>query len=138
MKSLALICFLCSGFVLHGSVFIEEDFLEPEHKSLPPSKIVPLFGASSECEDEVAVVLTRGDGMPTDVSTVTDPYFEGYIQALVDMHYSEYRVVVLVKNRKIWLANLPKNRLIANSIVSIVKDVPGVRGSHFRRSSCKR
>lgn len=130
MKSLALICFLCSGFALHGSVFVEEDCSESEHKSLLPSKIVPLFGASSECEEEVAVVLTRGDGMPTDVSTVTDPYFEGYIQALVDMHYSEYRVVVLVKNRKIWLANLPKNRLIANSIVSFVKDVPGVKEVH--------
>ena len=62
-----------------------------------------------------------------DIENAPDAYFEGYIQALVDMHYAEYRVVVLVKGKKVWLANLPKNSLIANSIVSFVKDVPGVK-----------
>src|SRR5438132_785049 len=66
--------------------------------------------------DEVAVVLTRKDSIPLEVSTATDPYFEGYVQALVDMHYTEYRVIVIVKNRNIWLANLPKNKMLAESI----------------------
>lgn len=74
----------------------------------------------------VAVVLTRTDSIPQEVQTATDPYFEGYIQALVDMHYAEYRVVVLVKQHRVWLANMPKNSMLANSIVSFVKDVPGV------------
>jgi hypothetical protein len=66
--------------------------------------------------DEVSVVLTRSDNVPKDsVDGATDNYFEGYVQALVDMHYYEYKVVVLVKERKVWLANLPKNKLTANS-----------------------
>jgi hypothetical protein len=80
--------------------------------------------------EQIAVVLTRSDSVPLEVQAATDPYFEGYIQALVDMHYAEYRVVVLVKDREVWLANLPKNKLIANSIVSFVKDVPGVKEVH--------
>jgi len=31
------------------------------------------------------------------------------------------------KNHKVWLANLPKNKLLANSIVSFVKDIPEVK-----------
>lgn len=76
---------------------------------------------------EVAIVLSRSDSIPTEIHTATDPYFEGYIQALVDMHYAEYRVVVIVKDRNVWLANLPHNELMSNSIVSFVKDVPGVK-----------
>lgn len=86
-----------------------------------------LMGEEVSPGEEVAVVLTRSDSVPSEVQTATDPYFEGYIQALVDMHYAEYRVVVLVKDRNVWLANLPKNKLIANSIVAFVKDVPGVK-----------
>ena len=78
-------------------------------------------------EEEIAAVLSRSDSVPIEsVEDASDSYFEGYIQALVDMHFAEYQVVVLVKDRKVWLANLPKNKLIANSIVSFVKDVPGV------------
>ncbi len=78
--------------------------------------------------EEVSIVLTRSDSLPADFTeTATDPYFEGYIQALVDTHYGEYRVIVLVKDRKVWLANMPKNKLTANSIESFVKDVPGVK-----------
>ncbi len=68
------------------------------------------------------------DNIPAEsIHSESDPYFEGYIQALVDMHYYEYRVVVLVKNHKVWLANLPKNKMLANSIVSFVKDIPEVK-----------
>ena len=81
-------------------------------------------------EGEVAVVLTRTDSLPPELEKATDAYFEGYIQALVDMHYAEYRVVVISKDKKIWLANLPKNELLAKSIVQFVKDVPGVKEVH--------
>lgn len=86
----------------------------------------PVFAEDSE-RSEIAVVLTRTDAIPQDsVMDTTDPYFEGYLQALVDMHFSEFRVVVLVKNRDVWLTNLPKNSVHANAIVSFLKDVPGV------------
>ena len=86
-----------------------------------------LFAENEMDSSEVAVVLTRADSIPLEVEKAPDAYFEGYIQALVDMHYAEYRVVVIVKDRKVWLSNLPKNQLIANSIISFVKDVPGVK-----------
>jgi hypothetical protein len=82
---------------------------------------------SEAAKNEVAVFMTRSDSVPAEVKDASDPYFEGYLQAMVDMHYSEYRVIVIVKHHKVWLANLPKNRLIANSIVNFVKDVPGVK-----------
>lgn len=81
-------------------------------------------------ENEVAIVLSRADSIPQEIHTATDPYFEGYIQALVDMHYSEYRVVVIVKDKDVWLANLPANELISRSIMSFVKDIPGVKEVH--------
>jgi hypothetical protein len=82
---------------------------------------------SLAAQDKVAVFITRTDGLPDDVKSATDPYFEGYLQALIDMHYGEYSVVVLVKKKKVWLANLPKNAMIAKSIIGFVKDVPGVQ-----------
>ena len=96
--------------------------------------LFPVYGSeelkkpSEQSREEVSVVLTRKDNLPAEsIHSATDPYFEGYIQALVDLHYYEYRVVVLVKNHKVWLANLPKNKLTANSIVSFVKDIPEVK-----------
>lgn len=85
----------------------------------------------AEQDNEVAVILTRSDSIPLEsIDGATDPYFEGYIQALVDMNYAEYRVIVLVKEKEVWLANLPKNQLISHSIISYVKDIPGVQEVH--------
>ena len=90
--------------------------------------ICPFLLAAEEASKEVSVILTRSDSIPADaIEGTTDPYFEGYIQALVDMHYYEYRVVVMVKDHTVYLANLPKNKLTAKSIASFVKDVPGVK-----------
>jgi hypothetical protein len=86
--------------------------------------------ADEPSPNDVAVVLTRTDSIPHEVQEATDPYFEGYIQALVDMHYAEYRVVVMVKHHNVWLSNMPGNKMIANSIVSFVKDIPGVKEVH--------
>ncbi|OGN57830.1 MAG: hypothetical protein A3C42_04095 [Chlamydiae bacterium RIFCSPHIGHO2_02_FULL_45_9] len=80
-------------------------------------------------ESEVAV-LSRRDTLSEEIQTASDPYFEGYIQALVDIHYAEYCAVVIVKDHKVWLANMPNNKMIANSIVSFVLDVPGVEAVH--------
>lgn len=56
----------------------------------------------------------------------TDAYLEGYIQALVDVHYYEFNVSVLVKNRNVTLYNLPDNALISNSIFVFVSHLPEV------------
>lgn len=78
-------------------------------------------------KSKVAVIMTRTDSIPPEIENAPDAYFEGYLQALVDMHYAEYRVVIISKDRHIWLANLPKNELLAKSIVQFIKDVPGVK-----------
>lgn len=88
-----------------------------------------LFG-EEETASNVAVMFSRSDTIPEQVQEASDPYFEGYIQALVDMHYAEYRVTVIVKHRKVWLANMPNNKMLSNSIVSFVRDVPGVEEVH--------
>ena len=90
--------------------------------------ICPFLLMAEEPQAEISVVLTRSDSIPAaSVNGMTDPYFEGYIQALVDMHYYEYSVVVLVKDHTVYLAHLPKNQLTAKSIISFVQDVPGVK-----------
>ena len=91
------------------------------------SLLFQCFSEELDSSQEVASILSRTDSVPVDsLDGSTDQYFEGYVQALIDMHYYEYRVIVFVKNHKVWLANLPKNKLTANSIISFVKDIPGV------------
>lgn len=80
--------------------------------------------AVAKIDDEV---LTRTDNLPVEtLAGASDSYLEGYIQALIDVHYYEYQVAVLVKNHKVQLANLPNNDLLAKSIIAFVKDLPGV------------
>lgn len=91
--------------------------------------------AEGGAQEEIAVVgkvpshlLTRADNLPVEsFEDATDPYLEGYIQALVDVHYYEYRVLVSVKDHRVLLSHLPKNELVAKSIVSFVEDLPGVK-----------
>lgn len=72
-------------------------------------------------------VIKRGDSLPVETfEHATDPYLEGYIQALIDSNYYEYDVTVVVKDHRVILYNLPKNDLVAKSIISFVQDLPGV------------
>jgi hypothetical protein len=86
------------------------------------------FADDAESKDVATIILTRTDSLPDETCTcgVPDPYFEGYIQALVDIHYGEYRVTVIVKDRVVYLANMPCNEMIAKSMASFVLDIPGV------------
>jgi len=73
-------------------------------------------------------IITRADGIPkTSVNGVDDNYLRGYIQALVDVHYHEFGVTVSVKDKNVFLSNLPKDGLIARSIITFVEDFPGVK-----------
>jgi hypothetical protein len=87
------------------------------------------YAASSKIAVESPeYLLTRADNLPVEsFEDATDPYLEGYIQALVDIHFYEYRVIVTVKDHHVHLSHLPKNELIANSIISFVRDLPGVQ-----------
>lgn len=92
-------------------------------------------------EDEIAKidpelsVIKRGDALPVEsFEHATDPYLEGYIQALIDISYYEYNVIVVVKDHHVILYNLPKNDLIAKSIISYVQDLPGVKSVEVREA----
>lgn len=87
-----------------------------------------IFSENEQYNENEILSLSRSDEIPQEsIKGASDPYFEGYIQALVDMHFYEFRVVVLVKDHTVWLANIPKNALLAKSITAFVKDVPGVQ-----------
>src|SRR5476651_1956106 len=89
------------------------------------------YSAYAEVPEEVLVAktseyfLTRSDNLPVEnFEDSTDPYLEGYIQALVDMNYYEMQVVVVVNEHDVYLYNLPNNPLIAESIMAFVRDLP--------------
>ena len=65
-------------------------------------------------EEEIVGGITRSDSIPQNTLVeAPDNYFEGYLQALIDMHYYEHKVVVLVHDKVVWLANMPKNELLS-------------------------
>ncbi len=71
--------------------------------------------------------MSRAEGIPDEqLGDNPDHYLEGYIQALVDMHYYEHQVVVIVDKDVVYLYNLPNNALLANSIIAFVQDIPCV------------
>jgi hypothetical protein len=77
-------------------------------------------------DEKKRLSLSRKDELPDHLDKNGDRYMEGYVQALIDANYYEYNVLVYVKNKVVYLFNLPKNDLISNSIVSFVKDIPSV------------
>lgn len=80
----------------------------------------------------------RADALPvTDFEHATDAYLEGYIQALVDMHFYEFQVLVSVRDHKVLLGNLPHNDLLSHSIVAFVQDIPGVKSVEVRQEFSK-
>ena len=88
--------------------------------------------------DVTLEVLTRSDSLPkAHFENASDAYLEGYIQALIDAHYYEYQVVVIVHNRKVYLANLPNNDLLSKSIIAFVSDLPGIESVEVKKLSKK-
>jgi hypothetical protein len=111
-------------------------------------KALLLFGlctfslcAADQVEDEIARIdpelsaIKRSDSLPKEnLENVSDTYLEGYIQALIDAHYYEYHVKVTVEDHAVYLSSLPKNELIARSIISFVQDIPGVKSVEVQES----
>ena len=127
LRILGIACFSLCCFSLCAEES-EPDFSELERLS------VDSMNPSQEIAYNLSPMLSRADGLPIEsFEDATDPYLEGYIQALIDIHFYEYRVIVVVKDHVVHLANLPKNELIANSIVEFVKDLPGVKTVDVRK-----
>ena len=71
--------------------------------------------------------FSRSDAISEDrLQEESDSYLEGYIQAMIDATYYEMNVLVYVKERKVFLYNLPKNNLLKKSIISFVQEIPEV------------
>ena len=90
-----------------------------------------LYSMEEELMDVGAQVASmeycRKEALPADhCEEMTDSFMQGYIQALIDVHYYEHKVRVSVDNHTVYLAHLPKNDLLSNSIISFVYDIPGV------------
>lgn len=93
-----------------------------EQSDCPEQVIEPLVADSSH-----VFLMDRGESIPPEhINLDSDVYLEGYIQALIDMHFYENQVIVSVKEHVVYLYNLPHNEMLSNSIVSFVQDLPGV------------
>lgn len=70
---------------------------------------------------------SRTNAVPTSRVTLSnDSYLAGYIQALIDLHYYEYQVLVYVEGHTVYLFNLPNDKRLCNSIIFFVNDLPDV------------
>jgi hypothetical protein len=85
-----------------------------------------LLASAPLVADEFEVKEGRPYSVPCDVLDQEDEFLEGYIQALLDMHYYEHQVRVRVVNRTAILYCLPNNELLASSITCFVQDFPGI------------
>lgn len=91
------------------------------------SMILPVFGQVDFCLDCVVddEVSTRSDHIPQNVLSVDDDvYLTGYVQSLLDMHYHDFRVMVVILEKKAHLFNLPPDERLAGDVISFVEDLP--------------
>jgi len=113
-----------------ASLFVLFSALEGVSASLPSQDVVLIDDQRQSeiilTEGKKRLSLSRTDQLPEHMGKQGDRYMEGYIQALIDANYYEYNVLVAVKENVVYVYNLPKNDLISNSILSFVKDMPGV------------
>jgi hypothetical protein len=74
------------------------------------------------------MVPKRSDIIPhSSTEEINDCFLEGYLQALIDLHYYEYKVQVAVDGDNAYLSNLPSNKLLADSIMNFIADHPLVQ-----------
>ncbi len=102
---------LCIVFVFLSVVALGENFSECVSGS-----------CSHECTNPRADNIPQGH-----VSGMSDDYLTGYVQSLIDMHYYEFQVRVIVRRRTVFVFNLPNNALTSNSILCFINDIPCIR-----------
>jgi hypothetical protein len=105
---------------LAGAYAQEEDAFEVMNSEFDDAEVLLIK------DEKKRLSLSRKDELPSNRDKNGDRYMEGYVQALIDANYYEYNVLVYVKDKVVYLYNLPKNDLISNSIVAFVKDIPSV------------
>jgi len=133
MKSMGFIGFIVLGLSLIAPLYCEEEDLDdPIDTEALIQKYEELIAKTGKKD----YLLSHLETVSTDhFENLTDTYLEGYIQALLDVHYYEMQIVVYVKDRIVTLYNLPDNALFESSIVTFVENLPEVKsvkkGNHM-------
>ena len=79
----------------------------------------------SGCTSSFHAPPTRSANIPTaHVTDMSDEYLTGYVQSLIDMHYYEFSVQVIVHNGTLYAFNLPNVFLMRQSILCFIQDIP--------------
>lgn len=108
--------------------------------------LIPFYIFSGSLSDKVFVkgykdgkspnFLTRTDNIPPgQLSKAEDTYLEGYIQALIDTHYYELGILVLVKDRKVYLYNMPNSYITREALISFVRDLPDIESVEVKEGA---
>lgn len=66
-----------------------------------------------------------------------DSYIEGYVQALLDLHYRDYFLRVQVERQTLYLYNLPIEQKVQESIFSFIEAIPCTTGISILREKEK-
>ncbi|MFY7842836.1 MAG: DUF1207 domain-containing protein [Rhabdochlamydiaceae bacterium] len=94
-----------------------------------------IFAETNDNHNQLDRSLQRSDSIPIqNVEMLSDHYLEGYIQALLDAHYYEFKVLATVHHGEVVLSNLPNNDLIAKSICAFVQDMPNIKSVKIEQS----
>lgn len=133
MKSVGFISLIVLGFTVSSLVFAYED---SEEDKIDTSALIQKYEELIAKSGKKDYLLSNLGTMNTEhFEDLTDTYLEGYIQALLDVHYYEMQIVVYVKDRNVTLYNLPDNTLFTNSIITFVENLPEVKsvtkGNHM-------
>jgi hypothetical protein len=92
---------------------------------LPLAAEEEIAGCISDYYCNDVIPQTRSDNIPqTHITDVSDEFLTGYLQALIDMHYYEFQVKVIVQDGIAYLFYLPNNELLAESIIGFIHGVP--------------
>ena len=131
MKSYGFISITCFSLSIFASLCSDEE-AQIDEKAIIIQKYEELIAKSGK-KDYLLSNLASLSSEHFEDSTAS--YLEGYIQALLDVHYYEFGIVVYVKDRDVVLYNLPDNALFTNSIITFVENLPEVKsvkkGNHM-------
>ncbi|NGX62330.1 MAG: hypothetical protein K940chlam9_01827 [Chlamydiae bacterium] len=88
-----------------------------------------LLGSGLDPQCCHGVPRSRSDEIPRNhIAGMCDEYMTGYVQSLIDAHYFEFQVRVIVHDGIVYVFNLPNNALIGQSILCFIYDIPCVEG----------
>lgn len=117
--------------------FFEEEQSQEKPKEADLEKIQARPFKDESTDAQIAQRMLgeiRKNSVPLENFNSDSQYLEGYLQALLDMHYYEFNLSVQVKGNKVYLKNLPKNTLLAESILQFIRDFPLVESVELAKN----